>query len=360
MAASQGDEDGPAVINLQVTSAASHAMLPASLSTFGRLLRSSDGRPLQAVAPNADVALHLVAGKTSDGQELVAFVDPASARVNARVQVLASCAIPKPAKLTGEQACALPYYALDLLPPLMKAGVHSILEESGSKVSEAAGAAGGQERREATCVVTGCGPQAAFAIQVGRVVGRRTLWSGGELLMARVSHIVCWLVVVVVQLLRSWGYRVMGCSRRSFEEVKRWGAESVVDFSQDSFTEKLQQGSRLALVVDTLGTDVDGLASSLKRATGAAYVSTMPSSVRRMQSQGLLQGASLFTSMFVGKPETPATTAYWLPEQQGRDVVQYALQAAEAGVVGVPGKGVSMEDYMDAILWPKDAESDYR
>lgn len=132
-----------------------------------------------------------------------------------------------------------------------------------------------------------------------------------------------------------------------------------VGVPQESFSERTS-GQGLTVVVDSLGQDVDGLANNLQRLTGATYVSTMPSTIRRMQSQGLLQAASLFGSVFLGRPEAAATPAYWLPERQGREVLSYALSLAESGSIQVPTQPPGMDDYMDATLWPKDAESDYR
>lgn len=150
-------DGGNAFLELKVTGSSSQTLLPTHLSSQGRLLRSTDGKPLQAVAPNADVSVHILTGITSEGQEFVAFADPSAAKagVNSKVKVSSAAAFEKPRGLTSDQACMLLYLALELLPPLMKAGVHTVMEEG-----EAA------NRRKRTGVVTGAGPQAQFALQV--------------------------------------------------------------------------------------------------------------------------------------------------------------------------------------------------
>jgi D-arabinose 1-dehydrogenase-like Zn-dependent alcohol dehydrogenase len=140
-------------------------------------------------------------------------------------------------------------------------------------------------------------------------------------------------------VLKAWGYTVLAASRRQEAELLEAGAEEVVDYAEESFSEAVE--GRLAVVVDTLGVDADGLAAGLKKAFNAAYIrwvgersphdsrkylvaalttscgvhSMMPSTIRRMQQQGLLQGASLFTSTFFGRTETSPTSAYFLPSK---------------------------------------------
>jgi hypothetical protein len=111
-------------------------------------------------------------------------------------------------------------------------------------------------------------------------------------------------------------------------------------------------------VVDTVGTDVESIAANLEKMKGAAYVSTMPSSTRRMQQKGLLAGAGIFGSVFAGKPEVAPTNAHWLPERQGVEVVEYVLRLGPS--LSLPKAAPGMDDYWDAILWPKDAELNYR
>jgi hypothetical protein len=150
-----GGGGGEVAIVVEATRA--HALLPGALATHGRLFKNSDRQPLKFVAPNEDVGINVVAASLLDGGEpVVAFVSPQAltkAGKGSTLQVPRSAVVSRPAGVSAEAACALPYYALSLLPQLMKAGVH----EKGK------GDAG--ERK--LCIVTGAGPDALFAIQVG-------------------------------------------------------------------------------------------------------------------------------------------------------------------------------------------------
>ena len=141
------------------------------------------------------------------------------------------------------------------------------------------------------------------------------------------------------------------------DALRQAGAADVIDFSKESFSEKVKS---LAIVVDTLGIDVDSISSNLMQYKGAQYLSTMPSAIRRMQQKGLLQGASIFGSVFGGKPEAAQTTAHWLPEKPGLQVIEYILNLGEAKGIIMPQKAPDMSDYMDAIMWPKDADTGAR
>lgn len=302
-----------------VEGARAHTLLPGALATHGRLFRNGgDQAALTFVAPNEEVGVNLVAGTVKgSGEPVVAFVSPQTlkgASKGSTLRVRRSAVVGRPAAVGAEDACLLPYHALSLLPQLMKAGIHD-------KGQGAAGAEGGSDRKK-VCIVTGAGPDARFAIQV----------------------------------LRAWECKVVACSRRDAEALKKLGAEAVVDFSKESFSERFPS---YAAVVDTVGTDVESIAANLMNLKGAAYVSTMPSSIRRMQEKGLLQGASTFFSVFGGKaPEAAPTNAHWLPEKPGLEVVEYALKLGPSLSLG--GKPPGMDDYWDAILWPKDAELNYR
>ncbi len=302
------------LVAVTVERAASHTMLPGSLATHGRLLKNQNGQPLKFIAPNEEVSFHVVAGKDGRTQEpVLAFVGPAAAaaKQGSQLQVPASVVLPRPASLSLDEATLLPYYAASLLPPLMRAGIHGGEGSSGPASSK-------------VCIVTGCGSAAVFAIQV----------------------------------LRAWGCKVVGVSRRNADVLRKAGAQEVVDCSTTSFSEQVPE---FAAVIDTVGTDTDAVAANLEKYKGAVYVSTMPSTTRRMQSQGLLQSASLFTSVFFKKaPDVAPTNAYWVPEKAGAEAISYVLKLAEAKHLTVPLVPPDMQDYMDGVLWPKDAETEAR
>lgn len=298
-----GAEDEVAIV---VEGSRSHTLLPGTLATHGRLFNKNNV-PLKFVAPNEDVGINVVAASLKGGGEpVVAFVSPqalAQASKGATLRVPRGAVVGRPAGVGVEDACLLPYYALSLLPQLMRAGLHDKTED------------------RKLCIVTGAGPDALFAIQI----------------------------------LRAWECRVVACSRREADALRRAGAEAVVDFSKESFTERFPN---YAAVVDTVGVDQESIAANLERMKGAAYVSTMPSAIRRMQQKGLLQGAGIFASVFGGKPEVAPTNAHWLPERQGLEVVEYVLKMGPS--LALPKAAPGMDDYWDAILWPKDAELQYR
>ncbi len=319
--ASPGGGGAEEEVVLVVEAARAHALLPGALATQGRLFLNSNQAPLNFVAPNEDVGLNIVAASVKgSGEPVVAFVSPqALARTSkgSTLRVQSNAVVSRPAGVGPDQACVLPYYALSLLPQLMKAGIH----DKKAKAAASSSGLGSDDRK--LCIVTGAGPDALFAIQI----------------------------------LRAWECRVVACSRRDADLLRQAGAEAVVDSSKESFTERYPS---YAAVVDTLGTDLGGesIAANLERMKGAAYVSTQPSATRRMQAQGLLQGTSIFGSVFAGKPEVAPTNAHWLPEAQGREVVDYVLKLGPS--LSMPKAAPGMSDYMDSILWPKDAELDYR
>lgn len=307
----QRPQDEP-LVSVTIDKAVTHTMLPGSLTTYGRLLNNKNGQAVKFIAPNEDVSFHVLAGRTADQEPVLAFAGPAAAvaKQGSQIQVPASVVLPRPASLSLDEATLLPYYAASLLPPLMRAGIHGGEGSSGPASSK-------------VCIVTGCGTPAIFAIQV----------------------------------LRAWGCAVVGVSRRNMDVLRKAGAQEVVDFSTTSFSEQV---SEFAAVIDTVGTDVDAVAANLQKFKGAVYVSTMPSATRRMQSQGLLQGASLFTSVFFGKPDVAATNVHWVPEKAGAEAIEYVLKLAEAKHLTVPLVAPSWDDYWDSVIWPKDAETGAR
>lgn len=81
---------------------------------------------------------------------------------------------------------------------------------------------------------------------------------------------------------------------------------------------------------------------------------------RRMQQKGLLSGASIFGSVFAGKPEVAPSNAFWIPERTGLELVSYVLEIGPSLDLSFLQRAPDMQDYMDAILWPKDAELNCR
>lgn len=159
-----------------------------------------------------------------------------------------------------------------------------------------------------------------------------------------------------LQILKAWGCRVVACSRREAESLRKAGAEKVIDSSKESFSDLCPD---LAAVVDTVGIDNESIAANLMKYKGCKYISTMPASIRLMQQKGLLQGASIFASVFGGRPEVAPTDFHWVPDKKlGHEVISYVLRmAAEAQYLKMWNKKeADMNDYMDAILWPRDTE----
>lgn len=291
---------------------ASHTVMPSALATHGKLLKNTNFQPVKFIPPSEEVSFHVVVGRSPEREPVLAFVGPdiAAGKPGSRIQVSTGVVLPRPESLSLEECILLPYHAVSLLPPLMRAGIHGGEGSSGPASSK-------------VCIVTGCGPAAIFAIQV----------------------------------LRAWGCRVVGVSRRNLDALLKAGAEEAIDCRTTSFSERVPE---YAAVVDTVGTDTEGLAANLLRYKKAAYVSTMPSATRRMQAQGLLQAASTFASVFWGKPDLALTDAHWLPEKLGMDVISYVLRLAEAKHVVLPLAPPSLDDYMDGVVWAKDSETQAR
>ena len=309
----QHDDGNEALLTIVIERAASHTVMPGALATHGRLLKNSNSQPVTLCPPNEEISFNLVAGRNAATQEpVLAFVGPAAAnfKPGTELRVPAGAVLSRPASLSLEECALLPYHAVSLLPPLMRAGIHGGEGSSGPASSK-------------VCIVTGCGPAAIFAIQV----------------------------------LRAWGCRVVGVSRRNLEVLTKAGAEEVVDCRTTSFSEQVPS---FAAVVDTVGTDTEALAANLRKFKDAAYVSTMPSATRRMQAQGLFQAASTFASVFWGKPDVAPTNLHWLPEKQGLDVISYVLKLAEAKHLTMPLTPPTLDDYMDGVVWAKDSETQAR
>lgn len=309
----QGQTASPATTAVAVQASASHALRASPLSNFASLF-GPNNQPLKSFSPRDDASLDVVAGTTADGQEVVAFVPP-GAGSGSKVMVPQNLMMPRPPSISREDACLIPYLALGVLPALMQLGLH----EQGGRAQQQDGGA-------PACVVTGCGLQAQFVTQV---------------------------------LAKCWQHRVAVCTRRNGPQMKTLGAVQVIDYTKESFSDVLMR-NRTLVVVDTVGVDADGLSSALQKMTGAGYVSSMASSTRTMQEEGVFKGGNLFASMFGGKPATPQTKGYILPERRGMEVVEYALSMVAAGKVELVGRAPDMNDYMDAIMWPKDSESGYR
>ena len=300
------------LVSVIVEKTLTHTLLPSGLTSHGRLVDKS-GKAVNFIAPNEEISLHVLAGRTTDGnQPVVAFVGPegAASKQGAKVQVSQSTVVARPSSLTLEDATIYPFHAVSLLPPLMKAGIQNGEGSSGPASSK-------------VCIVTGCGASAVFAIQV----------------------------------LKAWGCRVVGCSRRNMDLLRQAGAEAVVDSSKESFSERVPS---YAAVVDTVGTDVEAVASNLEKYKNAVYVSTMPATLRKMQAQGLLGGASLFSSIFFGTSDVATTNIHWIPEKAGLEVIQYVFKLVEAKALSVSHAPPTGADYMDGVLWPRDAETNAR
>ncbi len=307
------DNGNEALLSIVIERAASHTILPGALATHGRLLKNSNSQPVTFIPPNEEISFNLVAGRNAATQEpVLAFVGPSAAtsKPGAELRVPAGAVLSRPASLSLEECALLPYHAVSLLPPLMRAGIHGGEGSSGPASSK-------------VCIVTGCGPAAIFAVQV----------------------------------LRAWGCRVVGVSRRNPEVLTKAGAEEVVDCRTTSFSEQVPN---FAAVIDTVGTDTETLAANLLKFKDAAYVSTMPSATRRMQAKGLLQAASTFASVFWGKPDLAPTNVHWLPEKLGLEVISYVLKLAEAKHLTMPLTPPTLDDYMDGVVWARDSETQAR
>ena len=303
-------------VAVQVTS--SFALRPSPLSNFASLYSLTTNQPLKSFSPREDASLDVVGGTTSDGLKAIAFVPPKTQ--GSQVMVPPTQVLPVPTSISLDDAIIIPHLALGVLPALMQQGLHE--QGGGGGESQI-----GDDSSRPVCVVTGCGMQAQFITQI---------------------------------LSRCWGHRVVVATRRNGQLMTQLGASQVVDYTKESFSDVLKR-NKVLVVVDTVGVDADGISSALQKATGAAYVSSMSSTTRTMMEQGLFKGASMLASMF-GKKTAPVvdTKGYLLPEKKGLEVVNHAMTMVAGGKVLLQSRAADVNDYMDAIMWPKDSESGYR
>ena len=99
----------------------------------------------------------IAATNVESGEPIIAFVGAKDAKSSKStiLKVPNSLILSRPRSLSLDEACTLPYYAVGLLPALMKAGIHGPDAEPASSKC---------------CVVTGAGPHAIMAIQVRKGV----------------------------------------------------------------------------------------------------------------------------------------------------------------------------------------------
>eukprot|EP00903_Cladosiphon_okamuranus_P005443 g5428.t1 len=243
-----------------------------------------------------------------DGRGVVACVRPGKYPAGSEVVVESKHVVDKPHSLDWERAAMLPFLAVSCLWPL---------SEAGFGVSMDAGQ---------TFVVTGGhGSLAPF----------------------------------VVAVLKAWGGKVALATTKSDGAARALGADSTVDFRKESYSETLQDFSA---VVDTLGREKEGPQSLLMEAKGASYFSLQPAILKVAVEEGVLFGAGkiLQYQKIISKDDT---RTYFLPNAEAMGLVSHvaALVEKESLQLGAVGtEYVGMQEYMEALAWPKDSDTGLR
>jgi NADPH:quinone reductase-like Zn-dependent oxidoreductase len=103
-----------------------------------------------------------------------------------------------------------------------------------------------------------------------------------------------------IQLLKVWGcYVATTCSGRNVAWVKELGADEVIDYQKQDFSEHLHD---FDVVLDPLGGETEEKSLAvLKKYGDARYVSLAPPLLRLLDEQGLLFGFSFYVAAMFSK-----------------------------------------------------------
>lgn len=249
--------------------------------------------------------------KDDDGSEVIGVLPLNQFKKGERVSVNEDFLAPKPPNLSWESASALPFLSIHCMTALCRSGF----------VAEAA--------EGKTCMVTGSGQVSLFA----------------------------------GALLSSWGADVSLITTAGGDVKKKAGAKEVIDFRNENFSNKLM----IDLVVDTLGRETEGSAVELRKARGATYISIMPDILKTAIDEGILFGSGKILGYRNALKSTAAGGLYWMPSSTAMNMVRAVVDLAISGkinlknVLGENGSGaVTVQDYLEAISWPKDTDTGLR
>ncbi|CBN75438.1 conserved unknown protein [Ectocarpus siliculosus] len=254
------------------------------------------------------VLMQTISGVLDDGREVIGVVKPGKYPGGGSVLVEERHLVDKPQGLGWDKAAMLPFLAISCLWPLSEAGFGDSMDA-------------GQ-----TFVVTGGhGSLAPF----------------------------------VVAVLKAWGGRVALATTKSEGGARALGADLAVDFRKESYSDVVQDFSA---VVDTLGREKEGPQDMLKEARGAEYVSLQPSILKVAVEDGLLFGSGkiLQYQKTVAKDDS---RTYFLPNPEAVGLVSQVSALVAAGKVRLGEVGtdyVGMQEYLEALAWPKDTDTGLR
>lgn len=117
-----------------------------------------------------------------------------------------------------------------------------------------------------------------------------------------------------IQLLKAWGYYVATtCSTRNIDLVTSLGADHVIDYSKEDFSQVL---SDYDVVFDTLGSKVasneEKSLSILKKSDNAVYVSIVHPIIPMITANGLILGSLKAAFTLIGKKiKNRGTDFHW-------------------------------------------------
>jgi NADPH:quinone reductase-like Zn-dependent oxidoreductase len=116
---------------------------------------------------------------------------------------------------------------------------------------------------------------------------------------------------VAVQLLKAWGWRVAAtCSADAAPLMEALGADEVIDYRADDFTERL---AGLDLVFDAVGDGVEGMEArclSVLKRPGGTYVTLVHPVVRSIDRFGLAPGGAAAAATFMRRRLAAAGRGY--------------------------------------------------
>jgi reticulon-4-interacting protein 1, mitochondrial len=139
-----------------------------------------------------------------------------------------------------------------------------------------------------------------------------------------------------IQLLKAWGcYVATTCSTRNIELVKSLGADEVIDYTKNDFSQVLKNYD---VVYDTIGFKVDGneekSISILKKNAGAVYVSIVHPMVSIITDNGLLLGLAKVAITLIGKKIKNRNISYqWSIFKPNGNALKQVSQHIEAGEI---------------------------
>lgn len=136
-----------------------------------------------------------------------------------------------------------------------------------------------------------------------------------------------------LQLLKAWGaYVATTCSTSKVEAVRQLGADQVIDYKQEDFSQLL---SDFDVVLDTVGGDQEAPSLSILKANGNShYITLVFPALANIDQYGFLKGAFKTIKTFLGKKKTckkQGIQYHWGMFSSSPEALEHVRQQVEKG-----------------------------